>query len=274
MLFSSLLITSPFDDNNDREEADSTARIFLLRAGQTLVVGQCHRARPDSVEALVLYAYCKWSQGRPGEGCMDDYGYPRTPCSEDGYHRDPRHLTSITPIEGEMRRRTFFLVEIVDLLFAFQAGLPSIIHEEECDLEPPSNLLDTGFAEDCKELPPSRSPADPTPMLYFCYKSRIAKTLRRVIQHALSLKTSPYEDTIKLYRELHEQYKKGALSLQVRPLSSSIIEPAVVIFQRYSIELMHLKRLCVLQRSFLSHGRLDPAYDYSRKLVWTQLREF
>ena len=182
-----------------------------------------------------------------------------------GYHRDPRHLTSITPFEGEMRRRTFFLVEIFDLLFAFQAGLPSIIHEEECDVEPPSNLFDTDFAEDCKELPPSRPPADPTPMLYFCYKSQMAKTLRRVIRHALSLKSSPYEDTIKLDRELKDQYKKVPLSLQMRPLSSSIIEPAVVIFQRYSIELMHLKSLCVLHRSFLSHGRLDPAYNYSRK---------
>ena len=165
-----------------------------------------------------------------------------------------------------MRRRNFSLVEIFDPSFAFQAGLPSIIREEECDVEPPRNLFDTDSAEDCKELPPSRPPADPTPMLYFCYKSQVAKTLRRVIRHVLSLKISPYKDTIKPDRELHDQYQKVPLSLQMRHLSSSIIEPAVAIFQRYSIELMHLKSLCVLHRSFLSHGRLDPAYDYTRKI--------
>ena len=64
-----------------------------------------------------------------------------------GYHREPRHFASISPFEGEMRRRTFIIVEIFDLLSSFQAGLPLIIHEEERDTEPPSNLFDIDFDE-------------------------------------------------------------------------------------------------------------------------------
>jgi hypothetical protein len=48
-----------------------------------------------------------------------------------GYHRDPRHLANISPFEGEMRRRIFFVVESLGLLFSLQVGLPPII-EEEC----------------------------------------------------------------------------------------------------------------------------------------------
>lgn len=181
-----------------------------------------------------------------------------------GYHRDPRHLTSITPFEGEMRRRTFFLVEIFDLLFAFQAGLPAIVQEEECDVEPPKNLYDTDFSEDCKELPPSRPPGDPTPMLYFCYKCRMAKILRRVILHALSLKESRYEDTMRLDGELQEAHEDVPPSLRMRSLSSSFIEPAITTSQRLTIDLMYLKSLCVLHRTFLGHDRSNPTYHYSR----------
>lgn len=70
-----------------------------------------------------------------------------------GYHRDPRHLSSISPFEGEMRRRTFFTVQMFDLLLAFQAGLPAIIHEDECDIEPPKNLLDADFDEFLPQFP-------------------------------------------------------------------------------------------------------------------------
>ena len=266
MLFSVLQIASLFDDNNCREESSSLTPTFLLRAGQALVTGHYHKARSYSVEAVILYAFCKWmhKEDREKDAWMI-MGISVRLAMRMGYHRDPRHLTNITPFEGEMRRRTFFTVEIFDLLFAFQAGLPAIIHEEECDVEPPRNLFDTDFAEDCKTLPPSRPPVDSTPMLYFCYKCRMAKIFRRVIRHALSLKSPHYEDIMKLDGALHETHGDVPPSLRMRPLSSSFIDPAVMTSQRLTIDLMYLKSLCVLHRNFLSHDRSNPTYDYSRK---------
>ena len=265
MLFSMLHIACLFDVKDGREASDSAPNLYLLRAGQALVTGQYHRARPCSVEALLLYAFSKWM-------CKEDQekdawmimGVCVRLAIRMGYHRDPRHLTSITPFEGEMRRRTFFLVEIFDLLFAFQAGLPAIVQEEECDVEPPKNLFDTDFSEDCKELPPSRPPGDPTPMLFFRYKCRMAKILRRVIRHALSLKEPCYEDTIRLDRELQEAHEDVPPSLRVRPLTSSFIEPAITTSQRLTIDLVYLKSLCVLHRTFVGHDRSNPIYHYSR----------
>lgn len=266
MLFSMLQTASLFDNDGDRENSNNIGDAFLQRAGQALVAGHYHRGRPYSVEALLLYAYCKWVYREDQEkDAWVIMGISVRLAMRMGYHRDPCHLTSITPFEGEMRRRTFFLVEVFDLLFAFQAGLPAIIHEEECDVEPPRNLFDTDFDEDCQEVPLSRPPTDPTPMLYFCYKCRMAKSFRRVIRHALSLKGSSYEETMELDKEIQEIHEDVPPSLRMRPLSLSFIEPASTTSQRLTIDLMYLKCLCVLHRSSLSHSRLDPKYDYSRK---------
>jgi hypothetical protein len=173
-----------------------------------------------------------------------------------GYHRDPRHHANISPFEGEARRRTFFVVETFDLLLSFQAGLPAIIHEEECDTEPPRNLFDEDFDEDCKVLPPSRPPTDPTPMWYFCYKGRFAKIFKRVIRHALLLKTPSYEDTMKLDGELHETHADAPPSLQMRALGSLLADQAHMIVKRLHINLLYLKSLCVLHRIYLTHDNV------------------
>lgn len=182
-----------------------------------------------------------------------------------GYHRDPSHFSKITPFEGEMRRRTFFLLEIFDILFAYQNGLPSIVHEEECDVQPPSNLFDTDFDEDTKQLPPSRPATDPTPILFFCYKCRMTRVFRRILRHALSLKSPSYEETMKLDTELRDVHNDVPPSLRMRPLGSSFMDSVVTTSQRLMLDLMYLKCLCVLHRTYLSHRRSNPAYEYSRK---------
>lgn len=60
MLFSMLQIACRYQSNIGEEIADLEAQSFILIAGQALLAGQYHKARPYSVEALLLYAYCKW----------------------------------------------------------------------------------------------------------------------------------------------------------------------------------------------------------------------
>lgn len=182
MLFSALYMGSQHDSATDPGKPS-----FFTRAGQALVTGRYDKAKPYSVEALLLYAFCNYKrkEDRDTETWML-MGLATRLAMRMGYHRDPRHLANISPFEGEMRRRTFMIVETFDLLLSFQAGLPPIIHEGEYDCDAPSNLFDTDFDEDCKVLPPSRPPTDPTPMLYYNFKSRLAKMLRKVIQYVPS----------------------------------------------------------------------------------------
>lgn len=271
MLFSVLHIGSKIEQASGLESpttSDDLARpAFLTRAGQALILGKYQKARPYSVEAVLLYASCKYRQKEdPDSDAWMIMGIGVRLAIRMGYHRDPCHLTNISPFEGEMRRRTFFILESFELLLSFQAGLPAIVHEEDCDAEPPSNLFDTDFDEDCKVLPYSRPPTDSTPMLYYCYKSGLARTFRRVIRHALSFKALPYEETMRLDNELHETHKDVPPSLRIRPLSSSFTDQTYMIFHRLNIDLLYLKSLCVLHRKYLSHDKTNPNFGYSHEV--------
>lgn len=224
-------------------------------------------ARPYSVEAAALYAVGKLcrQERREMEAWMI-MGVCTRLAVKMGYHRDPCHLRNISPFEGEMRRRCFFVVEALDLLLSFQAGLPPIIHEEDCDAGPPANLFDTDFDEDCTSLPPSRPTTDPTPMLYIYCKRQMVKLLRRVSRHALSFKTPSYDETMKLDRELHDVHTKLPLSVRIKPFCSYFLEGTQTVLVQLNIELLYLRSICVLHRSYLSHDKSNPAYIYSRRI--------
>jgi len=240
---------------------------FLSRAGQALATGGYQQARRYSVEAVLLYAVCKYLQHEdPDADVWLIMGVAVRLAMRMGYHRDPCHLAHISPFEGEMRRRTFYVVEIFYLLFSFQAGLPAIIHEDETDTEPPSNLLDSDFDEDCKSLPPSRPSTDPTPVLYYYYKSRVAKVFRRVIRHTLSLKVTSYEETIQFDGELRGMREEIPPSLRMKPLASSFTDQPYMILHRLNLDLLYQKSLCVLHQNYLNHDRLDPKFAYSKKI--------
>ena len=182
-----------------------------------------------------------------------------------GYHRDPSHF-NISPFEGEMRRRTFFVVEAMDILLSFQAGLHPILQEQNCDTGPPLNILDADFDENCETLPPSRPATDPTPMLYCSCKRQQVKFLRRICGHALSFETPCYEETMKLDGELHKIHRDIPACVRIQPLCSSFLENTQTVMIRLNIELLHLRSICVLHRRYLSHEKSNPTYNYSRKI--------
>ena len=182
-----------------------------------------------------------------------------------GYHRDPRYLKNITPFEGEMRRRTWAFLETFDNLLSFQAGLPAIINEADCDVEPPRNLFDEDFDEHSAVIPPSRPPTDPTTMLYHCYKCRFSSTLKRVIKHTLSLQCPPYELTMELDGQLDKEHADIPPSLRWKPLGTSFTDQAAQIINRLHIEITCLKSRAILHRKYLSYHRSNPIFAYSRK---------
>lgn len=230
------------------------------------MTGEYYKARPYSVEAVILYAVSKLLRQEDGDvEAWMIMGIGSRLAMKMGYHRDPRHLKGISPFESEMRRRTFFVAEALELLLSFRAGLPPIIHEDDCDTAPPSNLLDTDFDEYCTSLPPSRPLSYPTPMLYCCCKGEQVRFMRRVSRHALSLKTPSYEETMKLDRELHDIHANLPPSVRINPIRSAITDNPITVMSQFSIELLYLRCICVLHRNYLSHDKSNTAFDYSRR---------
>ncbi len=216
------------------------------------------------MEAVLSFAYCKFLQKEDpdADACMV-MGLAARLALRMGYHRDPGRFPNLSPFEGGMRRRVFFLVEKFDFLLSFQAGLPHIINEEECDIDPPRNLSDKDFDEDCTELPPSRPPIKATSMLYFHYKSVFAKTFRRVMRHALSVKSPPDEDMVQLDQELLQLQGEKPGYLQMKPLAAFTRENVAIVFDVLNIEVMYLK--CVCPASEIYHSRnVESKLEYSR----------
>ena len=261
----SILWTSAHVESSD-SSPDSSHVLFLTKAGQALVTGGYQKARPYSVDAILLYALCHYYLSKENDetDCWMIMGLATRLAVKMGYHRDPSHLAGISPFEGEMRRRSFFLLYAFDIILSIQYGLPAIIQEEECDTEPPRNLLDEDFGEDCEVLPASRPSTDSTPMLYFCYKCRLAKAHKRVIRHALTFKTTSYDDTLRLDAELHANDADVPPSLQLSSIDDLLLDPPQQILRRIDIKFQYLQSICVLHRKFLSEDRTNPAFAYSR----------
>lgn len=248
------------------QDTRNTPALFLERQRQALVAGGYQKARPYSVEAVLFYSSCRYRQNKdPDPDAWMIVGISARLAMRMGYHRDPRHLSGISPFEGEMRRRTFYMIEMFEIVLSFQAGLPAILHEEECDVDPPGNLADTDFDEDCKVMPASRPLTDITLMSYWICKGRQTKILRRIIRHTSSFAPQTFERTMELDRELQEAHRNIAPWLRIKPIASSFMDQPYEVMYRLNMEILHLKSLCFLHREYLSQQVSEPTFDRSRK---------
>ena len=81
-----------------------------------------------------------------------------------------------------MRRRTWALIRLSDVIFSHQVSLPSMIYGHDCDTQLPHNLFDEEFGPDTKVLPPSRPNAEPTPISYMISKVKLCLELGSILQ--------------------------------------------------------------------------------------------
>ncbi|KAI1389484.1 fungal-specific transcription factor domain-containing protein [Hypoxylon trugodes] len=248
-------------------EAHQPEKLAVL-ATECLVSGDYLSAKPYSIEALLLLSYTELQRNRDIDSSLwAKFGLVARLAQRMGYHRDPKYLTNISPFQGELRRRAFFFIEVFDVLFSFQLGMPPIIRDDECDTESPSNLFDSDFDENVLSLPPARPSTEPTPILYLSYKSKLCRLLRRVIRFALSLQPPPYEEILKLDDEITQYHDQVPPSLQIKPIRSySFTDQTYDIMHRLMLELMYLKSLCVLHRPYLNRDKDNPRYDKSRNI--------
>ncbi|TEA14023.1 Fusarisetin A cluster transcription factor fsa6 [Colletotrichum sidae] len=237
------------------------------RAVQCLIKGNYLAARRHSVEAALLVACTRNIASKDLDPILwNMFGVATRLAQRKGYHLDPKHLPmTITPFEAEMRRRAWFYCETFDLLLSFQLGVPAVIHESDTDARGPGNHPDEDFDETTAEMPPPRAALDPTPMLYYHWKSKLCRILRKVVRHALSPTEPPYEEVCTLDEMLHRWRRELPPSLAIRPIRTTGFSDApYTIMHRLMLELMYSKALCVLHRAYLSRDKTEPRYARSR----------
>ena len=165
-----------------------------------------------------------------------------------GYHRDAKHYPNISPFQGEMRRRVWSLVSMIDVLISFQLGLPSMVKTIQSDTEPPRNLLDRDFNRATMELPPSRDIDELTPCSYTRAKLGIVRVFANATELSHMTFTPDYETMMKLDSQLEEAKAAVPPLLQMPDITELVTDPAEQLMCRFNLDLLYLKTKMVLHR--------------------------
>ncbi|KAF3481982.1 uncharacterized protein GIQ15_04741 [Arthroderma uncinatum] len=242
------------------------AKTYRLAMAQGLVFSDFTKPHRYLIETLAFHLQAEYSQSCESEtsvwilvGMIVRLGMRM------GYHRDSKMFPNISIFQGEMRRRLWTWVRQADLLFSFEAGLPSMIRTGDADTEFPRCIYDEDFDEDCKELPPERPADQPTPVTYTVVQARLSTVFGRVLEQSQKFRGCAYEEVLELDRELRRVRDMIPEWLQLKPIPECSHEPATKIMNRFGIESIYHKAQCVLHRPYYTKARENPRYTLSRR---------
>lgn len=234
---------------------------------QCLVMADITQPITDMLETLILHIYADYARSRDAEvGILISTGIIVRLAMRMGLHRDSTPYPGITIFQGEMRRRTWAAIRSLDLLFSAQAGLPPIVRPRDTNTEVPRNIYDDELFEDMKVLPSSRPESEATPTLFLINRTRLIYKLGEAVEITESLTCSSYEEVTKLDQQARELHEQVSPHLKIRSMDESARDPSTLIMQRFTLDLLFLKIICVLHRKFLAASRCNSRFTYSRRV--------
>ncbi|RNJ58924.1 hypothetical protein D7B24_004017 [Verticillium nonalfalfae] len=239
--------------------------LYRIRSAQCLALDDYTKPGKYKVEALILYfgtEYLRLSDAQRGTSIM--MAIIVRLAMHSGLHRDPKHFQGLTVFEHEMRKRLWTILVEIDVLVAFQFGLPGNVQHRYFDTGLPHNLYDEDFDDTTTELPLERPFTERTPALYTIVKSRLVVAFGDILARMADRDSPTYGEVLRLNDQLEKAHEDIPPVLRARSFSLSIGDPIDLIMQRLWIELMYLKARVVLHRRYFALGRNDQRYAPSR----------
>ncbi|KAI7280054.1 hypothetical protein KC345_g5006 [Hortaea werneckii] len=267
LLFSILSLAASFALRDSDPSSPRTKQVladvtrYHSMAASAAVLADFTKPKAHTIEALILYT----------AGLRSDNAFMNVWLSigliirlalRMGYHRDGKHYPNISPFSGEMRRRIWAIISMIDVLISFQLGLPSMVKTIQSDAEPPSNLLDRDFRPDCGSLPQGRGIDELTPSSYTRAKLRVVRVFADAAELSHATVPPAYDEMMKLDRELEEVKAAVPPSLQMPEDSIAIItDPPEQLMCRFNLDLLYLKTKTVLHRRYMlvPYEKLSPS---------------
>ncbi|KAI0189826.1 fungal-specific transcription factor domain-containing protein [Xylaria flabelliformis] len=239
---------------------------YRLRTVQCLVEADYTKPVEYTVETMLLYLFGEYSSRWDADlGLWLITAIITRIAFRMGYHRDAEWFPSISPFQGEMRRRTWALLRMADIMFSYQVSLPTMIYEHDTDTKLPHNIFDEEFGVNTKVLPPSRPVTEPTPIAYMIGKSKLSLQFGNILQAVTRVgKLVPYDEILQHDRKLREIMDEFPPHLKLQPLDGSH-DPVTLIIARYNLDLLYQKVMCMLHRKHMTRARQNPRYAYSRR---------
>ncbi|KAM3483916.1 hypothetical protein MY8738_002670 [Beauveria namnaoensis] len=249
-----------------RNKSLALADEYRLRTVQCLIKGDYTKPVDYTVETLLLYVLGEYSTRWDADlGLWLIVSMITRIAIRQGYHRDAKWFPSLSPFQAEMRRRTWALIRMSDIVFSHQVSLPSMINERDCDAQLPNNLFDDDFHQTIKELPPSRPLSEPTPISYMIAKAKLCFELGNILQATNRLgKGMPYDETLRFDAKLRQVMQELPPHLKLTPLEGSN-DPVTLIVARFNVNVLYQKIMCLLHRHYMVRARQNPRYAHSRR---------
>ncbi|KAF5586235.1 fungal specific transcription factor [Fusarium pseudocircinatum] len=176
LLYSILSISTIFSRKSEAPTSDTmsdsgyTAQYseYAHQMVHCLKAGDYVRGGPYILETLINYTVLELMMTCPSpsvhSGIYATTGLMTQIAFRMGYHRDPCHFLQISCFEGEMRRRIWATIHILDTSMSVLSGSPRVIAEGSWDTKPPRNLHDGDLDPSCTTLPGSRPDSELTPV--------------------------------------------------------------------------------------------------------------
>ena len=222
---------------------------LLTAAAQCLTLGDFTQPQKYVIEALLLYAQCKYMcSPEPVGELWVLFGVIMRQALRMGYHRDPSRLQNVTVFEGEMRRRCWTIMRQLDLLNSYQMGLPSSTQSLNSDTALPRNLEDSDFDENSTVLPAARPPTEPSHLLYFIVKASLMTAFEEVLKYESSFEVPSGYKVATLDAELRRIHEAIPSPFKLRSMAYSFADASEVIVMRANIEVLFQKSICILNR--------------------------
>lgn len=246
------------------QKAFADADRYHQMAASAAVLGNFANPKQYTLECLILYA----GGLRSATAYLDVWlvcGFLIRLALRMGYHRDPSHF-NLSPYQAEMRRRTWYVVYMADILLSFQLGLPSMLRTVQSDTQAPRNLYDSDFNVHTTVLPPARPIEDLTPASYGISKVRICTVFATAAEMSHATTPPSYGEIMDLDHRLNVAVAHIPPSLKIIALEEALADNSDVLMCRINLDLVCLKTRIVLHRRFMRAGATDPSKSYSRSV--------
>lgn len=211
-----------------------------------------------TIEVLILHVYAEWMTSQ--DSSIDVsllLGIVIRLAMRMGMHRDSRAYDDVKPFQGEMRRRVWTNIRMMDIICSFQLSLPATIHHSVSRCALPRNIFNNEFHITTKELPPARPLSEPTEISITIMKARLTLELGEILAFVES-EDDPTNDDISKYEQSLEAVKRTIPErLKISSPQEQITGLGKHHRERIDIDRLYQTSQCVLHRNSLSQAHKD-----------------
>jgi hypothetical protein len=252
----------------DEQHSEAEVAVYRGRVVDCLIAGEYTKSGPFVLETFIHYVYIEF--GMRVDADKDVWfllALMVNLAKRMGYHRDPKHFLSMSPLQGEMRRRLWATIFMSDILVSNQMGMPRMISTQQCDTAEPRNIKDDDIDEHTTELPASRPEIEYTSTLAIIARTRILTALGAVSDLLASLTPYSYDEVMRVDRILNEAADRLPPPLKRKSMAVTITESSQLIMSRLFVNHLFYKgKIMLHQRCYCAtpSPQTRDVLEYSR----------